>query len=78
VTTRSVIRWSGAAGIGGGVLWCLFAALASLEPVGCIAATCAFRPVGYTTDLAPLMIVAVVLLLSDSSGCSSTRARWAA
>jgi hypothetical protein len=63
VDTDRFVRWSGAAAMVGGLLWSLFAVLASLRPVGCIAETCAQRPMRDTTDLAPLMIAAALFLL---------------
>lgn len=60
---RKFVRVSGLAAVAGGVLWSLFAVLASTKPLGCVGATCIQRPMRETTDLAPLMLGAVVLLL---------------
>jgi hypothetical protein len=63
VYTGRFVRWSGAAAMVGGLLWSLFAVLASLKPMGCIAETCSHRPMRDTSELAPLMIAAALLLL---------------
>lgn len=72
---RKFVRFSGLAAIGGGLLWSLFAVMASTKPIGCITVTCSIRPMRETTDLAPLMLSAMVLLLIGFAGLLAFAAR---
>ncbi|HEV2087828.1 MAG TPA: hypothetical protein VGR21_05925, partial [Cryptosporangiaceae bacterium] len=58
------VRWAGAAGIVGGVLWTISIVIHALRPVGCVADGCAVRPMRESSAVEGILTLGAFLLFS--------------
>jgi hypothetical protein len=70
----NLIRWSGLAAMAAGALWIVPAVVTASKPRGCIGLECEIRPMRDTSDVAPLLILALLLTAVGLAGVV-TRAR---
>lgn len=58
------VRWAGAAGIVGGVLWVISTVLHASRPVGCLAEECAHRPMRESSAVEGMLNLGALLLFA--------------
>jgi hypothetical protein len=58
------VRWAGAAGIVGGMLWVISTVIHALKPVGCVAEECARRPMRESSAVEGVLTLGAFLLFA--------------